>query len=90
MKWLEPQLRDGIKVIRICDRYTKGYSDIFICVRGIFVAAELKDKTGKPTPHQLLFIADMEKAGAVCGVCKTVKEVADLVETAKSIAASHR
>ena len=37
--WLEPQIRDGIKVIRICDRYHKGYSDLFICVLGIFVCA---------------------------------------------------
>ena len=41
-EWLAPQCRDGIKVLRICDRYAKGYADLFICVRGIFVIAELK------------------------------------------------
>ena len=36
IRWLEPQQRDGIKVIRICDRYHSGYSDLFICARGRF------------------------------------------------------
>lgn len=82
-KWLEPQRRDGIKLIRICDRYNKGYSDLFICVRGLFVIAELKDDTGEATPHQKLFIKEMKEAGAIGAVCRTVKEVADLVEEAK-------
>lgn len=85
--WLEPQRRDGIKVIRICDRYNKGYSDLFICVRGIFVVAELKDDTGTATPHQELFIKEMKEAGAVGAVCRTVQEVADLVDEAKRRAA---
>jgi len=83
IEWLEPQRRDGIKVIRVCDRYNKGYSDLFICVRGIFVVAELKDDTGTASPHQEQFIEDMVKCGAIGGVCRTVKEVADLVEEAK-------
>lgn len=82
-EWLEPQERDGIKMLRICDRYAKGYSDLFICVRGIFVVAELKDDTGTPSPHQEQFIEEMTKCGAIGGVCRTVKEVADLVERAK-------
>lgn len=82
-KWLEPQQRDGIKMLRICDRYAKGYSDLFICVRGVFVVAELKDDTGVATPHQELFIEEMIRAGAIGGVCRTVKEVADLVDEAK-------
>ena len=81
--WLEPQFRDGIKVMRICDRYTKGYSDLFICVRGILVVAELKDDTGKPSKQQLEFIKDIVTCGGIGGVCRTVKDVADLVEQAK-------
>lgn len=83
MEWLEPQRRDGIKVVRICDRYNKGYSDLFICVRGVFVVAELKDDTGTATPHQEQFIEDMIACGAIGGVCRTVKQVADLVDEAK-------
>lgn len=83
VEWLEPQRRDGIKLIRICDRYAKGYSDLFINVRGQFVVAELKDDTGTPTPHQLEFIEDMVDCGAIGGVCRTVAEVAALVDEAK-------
>lgn len=82
-EWLEPQQRDGIKMMRICDRYAKGYSDLFICVRGILVVAELKDDTGKASPHQLKFIKEIIECGGIGGVCRTVKEVADLVEQAK-------
>lgn len=82
IEWLEPQKRDGIKVIRIVDRYTKGYSDLFICARGRFVVAELKDDTGTATPHQELFIEEMELAGATGGICRTVKQVADLIDKA--------
>lgn len=82
IRWLEPQQRDGIKVIRICDRYHSGYSDLFICARGRFVVAELKDDTGTATPHQELFIEEMEAAGATGGVCRTVKEVSDLIDKA--------
>lgn len=82
IRWLEPQQRDGIKVIRICDRYHSGYSDLFICARGRFVVAELKDDTGTATPHQELFIEEMELAGATGGVCRTVKEVSDLIDKA--------
>lgn len=81
--WLEPQRRDGIKVLRICDRYAKGYSDLFICVRGIFVVAELKDDTGTASPHQLQFIEEMQEAGAVVGICRTLRDVVNLVEAAK-------
>lgn len=83
IKWLEPQRRDGIKVIRICDRYAKGYSDLFINVRGQFVVAELKDDEGTASPHQEQFIEEMIQCGAIGAVCRTVKEVADLVEEAK-------
>ena len=82
IRWLEPQQRDGIKVIRVCDRYRSGYSDLFICARGRFVVAELKDDTGTATPHQEIFIKEMIAAGAVGGICRSVKDVADLIEKA--------
>lgn len=85
MEWLAPQRRDRIVAIRICDRYNKGYSDVFICVRGILVLAELKDDTGKPTPHQLQFLEKMCEAGAIGGICRSVKDVSDLIEQAKKL-----
>ena len=81
--WLEPQERDGIKLIRICDRYAKGYSDFFICVRGQFVCAELKDDIGTASPHQELFLKEMIACGAIGGICRSVKDVSDLIEEAK-------
>lgn len=83
VKWLDPQYRDGIKYMKIRDRYAKGYSDLFINVRGQFVIAELKDDEGTASPHQEQFLEEMIQCGAIGGVCRTVKEVADLVEEAK-------
>jgi hypothetical protein len=82
IEWLEPQKRDGIKVMRIVDRYTKGYSDLFICARGRFVVAELKDNTGTATPHQELFIKDVIACGGIGGVCRSIKDVSDLIDKA--------
>lgn len=83
VKWLEPQRRDGIMMMKIRDRYAKGYSDVFINVRGQWVIAELKDDEGVATVHQEDFIRDMVECGAIGAVCRTVKEVADLVDEAK-------
>jgi hypothetical protein len=69
--------------MRISDSFTKGYSDLFLCVRGVFVVAELKDDVGEATPHQEEFIADIIDTGGIGAVCRTVKEVAELVEEAK-------
>ena len=85
MEWLAPQARDRIKAIRVCDRFNKGYSDVFICVHGILVLAELKDDTGTPSPHQEIFLEEMRAAGAIGGICRSVKDVAGLVEQAKKI-----
>lgn len=82
MEWLEPQLRDGIVVLKVRDRYARGYSDLFINARGRFVVAELKDDIGTASPHQEDFIKLMTKAGAVGGICRSVKDVADLIELA--------
>jgi hypothetical protein len=89
IKWLEPQRRDGIKVIRICDRYAKGYSDLFINARGRFVVAELKDDIGTATPHQEQFIEEMQRCGAIGGICRSVQDVADLIDKALYCTCEH-
>lgn len=82
--WLEPQRRDGIYVMKIRDRYTKGYSDIFICVRGLLVVAELKDDIGEPSQHQIDFVEAIISCGGIGNhTCRTLRDVADLVEEAK-------
>jgi hypothetical protein len=65
------------------DRYHKGISDFIVCVRGKFVGIELKKDDGVTSPHQLLFIKQIEKAGGIGGVCYTLAEVKALVEKAR-------
>lgn len=81
--WLEPREREGIKVMRICDRYTKGYSDLFICVHGRLVVAELKDDTGVPSVQQLEFIDEIIRAGGTGGVCRSLKDIENLINSAR-------
>jgi hypothetical protein len=82
-EWLAPQRRDGIRVLRVSDAYARGYADLFICARGWFVVAELKAANGTASYHQDVFLEDMRAAGAVSGICRSVRDVADLVEEAK-------
>lgn len=82
IEYLEPLERRGIKVLKIRDKYTKGYSDLFICVRGRFVVAELKDDIGVASQQQKEFIRDMVACGAVGGICRTVQDVLDLISEA--------
>lgn len=79
MQWLEAQRRNNIYALRINDRYAKGYSDIFVCVKGIFVVIELKDDTGTASPHQKLFLKEIIKAGGIGGICRTIDEVTELI-----------
>jgi len=82
IEWIEPQKRNGIVVLKIRDRYTSGYSDLFINARGRFVVAELKDNEGTPTRQQLDFIKSMKKAGGTGGVCRSVLDVSKLIDEA--------
>jgi hypothetical protein len=80
MDWLKtiPKL----KAIRVVDRYNKGYSDIFICINGKLVLAELKSKTGVASIHQLEFLREMCEVGAIGGICRSIRDVEVLLETA--------
>lgn len=80
--WLEPRRREGIKVMRICDRYTKGYSDLFICAKGRLVVAELKDDTGTPSQQQIEFIEEIVAAGGTGGVCRSLRDIEKLLDSA--------
>ena len=82
IKWIEPQRRNGIVALKIRDRYAIGYSDLFICAKGRFIVAELKDDIGKASPHQEDFIEMMKQAGAIGGICRTVEDVENLIKEA--------
>lgn len=73
----------GYYPIRITDAYHRGYSDLFILVQGRLVVAELKDKDGKPSKHQLEFIEKVQAFGGVGGVCRTIAEIEDLCDEAR-------
>lgn len=80
-QWLE--LQTDIHFYKASDRYHKGISDIILCVRGVFVAVELKKDGGEASPHQKLFIKQIIDAGGVAGICYTLGEVKDLVDIAR-------
>lgn len=79
--WLDVQ--PDITYYKASDRYHKGISDFILCVNGIFVAIELKADDGKPSPHQNLFIAQVQRSHGVAGVAYTMAEVKALVEEAR-------
>lgn len=73
----------GYQPIRINDVYHRGYSDLFINVQGRLVCAELKDKDGKPSAHQIEFIEKVQAFGGVAGVCRTLGDIEDLCDEAR-------
>lgn len=80
-EWLDTQ--EDIFYYKASDRYKKGVSDFIICVDGIFVAAELKAAGGKASPHQKLFIKEVQRAGGIGGICYTLYDVKNLVRAAR-------
>lgn len=79
--WLSMQ-RD-LEVIRVVDRYTSGYSDLFICVKGFMVLVELKDATGIYSKPQEKFLKRLANVGAFGGVCRNVPEVKFIINQAR-------
>lgn len=79
--WLSQQ--PDILVMPIRDRYVKGYSDLFLCVRGIFVVIELKDDVGTASRHQIEFIEKVVGHNGIGGVCRTLDEIIRYVEEAR-------
>ena len=60
----------------------KGSSDIFGILKpsGRWLAVECKSKTGKVTPEQTNWLAQMKADGALVGVVRSVGELAKLLE----------
>lgn len=50
----------------------RGRSDLVLCYDGHFVALELKDDVGTPSPHQIEFVNKVKIAGGRAGVCNTL------------------
>lgn len=65
----------------------KGSSDFIgwltIDGKAIFMALEVKDDIGKPSPEQLNFIAQVKAAGGIAGVVRSVQDVENLIQSYK-------
>lgn len=72
-----------MKADKISDRFKKGISDFILCVNGIYVAIELKAADKQPSPHQILFINEVRRAGGIAGVCESLHDVKVLVDAAR-------
>lgn len=81
-EWLETQ--KDIVFYKASDRYHKGISDFVLCVRGIFVGLELKKRDGVVSPHQVLFIRQINDNGGVAGVVLCLADAKELVEKARA------
>ena len=46
----------------------------------IFTAVEVKTEKGRPTKAQLNFIEQVNNAGGIAGVCKSVQDMKDLIK----------
>lgn len=60
--------------------YRKGVSDILCCIAGRFVAFEVKTPKGRLSDHQKLFLKDVESAGGVATVVRSVDDVKSFLE----------
>lgn len=72
----------GAVVVRE-ESFIRGRSDLIICYKGKFIACELKDDIGTPSPHQIKFIKEVRNAEGIAGVCRTLYEVFVLVVEGK-------
>lgn len=53
----------GSCVVRQAFATKRGVADLILCYKGSFVAAELKDRDGRPSRQQLAFVDKVKRAG---------------------------
>ena len=60
----------------------KGFSDLFGFRKsdGKAVFIEVKAPAGKPSKQQKKFLASMQNAGAIAGICRSVEEAEKLIQ----------
>ena len=77
-------LAPEVKAIRIAQSQysgTTGTSDWLLCIKGNFVALELKIGDNKPTKKQDLFLREIIDAGGISLVCYSLDEVQKKIES---------
>jgi len=57
--------------------HRNGISDILACYKGRFIAIEVKSKKGRPSPDQLKFLTDIQKAGGIAFISRSVTQTFD-------------
>lgn len=70
----------GATYTREMDATRRGVSDIIACYCGQYVALELKDDTGTPSHQQIHFLEKVIKAGGWGAVCRTLWDVAHVLD----------
>lgn len=90
---LEANLLEDVKTFTACiDKCllvrqeavsVSGVADVLFCLNGMFIAAELKQCSGVPTPQQIEWLREAAQAGAICGVVRNIADLADLFIQAK-------
>lgn len=63
----------------------KGFSDLFGFRKsdGKAIFIEVKTAKGRASPHQLNFIEQMKKNGAIAGICRSAEDALKLVNGGK-------
>lgn len=73
----------GPNTARFALNTMKGMSDIYLCLDGISVWAELKRPTGSYTQSQKNFIEDVIMHGGIAGIVTCVQDLERLLEEAR-------
>lgn len=81
------QIREFLKTVSNCyfwkehgGQYgTAGVPDIIACIRGNFVAFEVKNEKGKVTVLQAVTLRRIQAAGGIAAVVRSVDEVREII-----------
>lgn len=57
-----------------------GTPDILLCYNGLFIALEVKTKTGRATENQLKVIEDVRKCGGIAEIVRSIDDVKKILE----------
>ena len=63
--------------------YVSGVPDLLCIVRGQAILIELKSPKGTVKPHQRAVHADLERAGAVVHVARSIDDIASIIAVLK-------
>ncbi|HEA64720.1 MAG TPA: VRR-NUC domain-containing protein [Candidatus Aminicenantes bacterium] len=59
---------------------SKGISDLLVCLKGWFIAIELKIGDDDPTKLQEWYLGEVAEAGGVAFICRSLEEVKEILD----------